>query len=177
MNFMGRGEGSGCGTTKSYMLVWKFRTTTFWLAPFLYLVCCFLWEKRSKLEVSKEGKGARVEVGWMFGREYLRLELSGIPDGCSILSAIHILRGMYMKCHFYVRRHLNLLGMFSIWCSCCKFCNNCWDLFLNLSECLTSWTLQKLPLLICPISYFRHKCKNCICTFTLLFAITYSPTR
>ena len=53
-----------------------------------------------------------------------------------------------MKCHFYVHRHLNLLGMFSIWCSCWKFCNNCWDLFLNLSECPTSWTLQQLPLLI-----------------------------
>ena len=35
-----------------------------------------------------------------------------IPDGCSILSAIYILRGMYMKCHFYVHRHLNLLGIF-----------------------------------------------------------------
>ena len=42
-----------------------------------------------------------------FGLNYLE-----IPDGCSILSAIYILRGMYMKCHFYVHRHLNLLGIF-----------------------------------------------------------------
>ena len=34
MNFMGRGEGSGYGTTKSYMLVWKFRTTTFLTCSF-----------------------------------------------------------------------------------------------------------------------------------------------
>ena len=72
MNFMGRGEGSGCGTTKSYMLVWKFRTTTFWLAPFLYLVCCFLWEKRSKLYMR-----------WMFVIRSVEFE-----KGCTILQTI-----------------------------------------------------------------------------------------
>ena len=124
-----------------------------------------------------EKKGASYVWDGCWGESSFGLNYLEIPDGCSILSAIYILRGMYMKCHFYVHRHLNLLGMFSIWCSCCKFCNNCWGLLSNLSECPTSWTLQQLSILICPISYLRHKCKNGIYTFTLLFAITYSPTR
>ena len=49
---------------------------------------------------------------WMLGESSFGLNYLEIPDGCSILSAIYILRGMYMKCHFYVHRHLNLLGMF-----------------------------------------------------------------
>ena len=36
----------------------EFRTTTFWLAPFFVEFAAFLWEKRSKLEVSQEEKGA-----------------------------------------------------------------------------------------------------------------------
>ena len=59
-----------------YLCLYIIVTRNLQLAPFLFNTVGLLNKKRSKLEVSQEGKGARVEVKWILGREYLRLAIT-----------------------------------------------------------------------------------------------------